>query len=264
MTHRARRPIARAFVRAALLLMAASTLASDVAAQRSRPAKPFTYYGVPANDSAGWALTSVAEGRFQMNTDREVFHGGAASVRVEPQKNNRSGAAFLTQAVRAEPYRGRHVRVRRWVRTQDVVRAVASVGVHGEHEGSILVLREYSGGAGSDLTGTHDWTPVEHVVEVPANAEYITITFAHVATLATVTNGAIVPGRPAAGALWMDDVTLEAVGPDVPLSRNGVEKVGTRFPDRPEELEAKRAWIATLPTTLVNGGVEHELKAKTK
>lgn len=255
--------MARALRRAALLLVAASTLASDAAAQRSRPAKPFTYYGVPANDSAGWALTSVAEGRFQMTTDRAVFHGGAASVRVEPQKGN-GGAAFLTQAVRAEPYRGRHVRVRRWVRTQDIVRAVASVGVHGEHEGSIVLLRSYNDAPGADITGTRDWAAVEHVVEVPANAEYITITCSHIATLASVRDGALVQGRPASGVLWMDDVSLEVVGDDVPLSVNSLDRIGTRYPDTPSELEAKRAWIAKLPTTLVNGGVEHELKAKTK
>jgi hypothetical protein len=264
MSRRAHQTISRASSRAALLLLAASTMASDAAAQRSRPAKPYTSHGVPASDSAGWALTSVVDGRFQMNTDRAVFHGGAASVRVEPQRGNRSGAAFLTQALRAEPYRGKHVRVRRWVRTDDVVRAIASVGVYGEHAGSILILREYSDGPGADLRGTADWTPVEHVVEVPVNAEFITISFSHIATLATVADGAIVPGRPAAGVLWADDVTVEVVGADLPLSRNGVEKPGTRYPDSAEELAAKREWIAKLPGTLVNGGFEVELKAKTK
>lgn len=245
--------------------LAIAAVLAPAAAHAQKSANPYSSYGVPASDTTGWAFSGILEGRFRIESDTAVRHGGAASLRLEPDRRNRGGGALLQQAIRAEAYRGKRVRVRSWVRTEDVARATMSSSVYAAVDGSITSVRSYTNGIDAPIAGTSDWTLVERIVEVPANAEYMTVTFAFTQSMATVTSAGITPPRPAGGILWIDDVSIEVVGAEVPLSVNSASgKVAPCCPDTPAQVEAKRAWIATLAPALVNGGFEVRMAGKTR
>lgn len=144
--------------------------------------------------ASGWGIDDV-----QVGLDRGVRHGGAASGRIRSRVVRPRGTAMLLQSLRADDARGRRLRLVAWVRGAAV------------DSGSLLVqVMAVDSGLGSegisraacDLTGTFDWRRCELVFDVPARADTI-----HVS-----------PSLEGRGTLWVDDLVLDQVASDVPVS----------------------------------------------
>jgi hypothetical protein len=93
-------------------------------------------------------------------------------------RESRAGSGTIEQHLNAEPYRGRHVRVRSWIRGDGLSRASMTLAVAGEYAGSLHSLRSATNGIDAPFEGSFDWKQVDRVIEVPENAERIGIYYA--------------------------------------------------------------------------------------
>lgn len=150
---------------------------------------------------AGWVGGSNPEGVFQVGTDVGVVHGGGRSASLRTLAGVVAPGQFAAfgQAVRADAFRGKRVRLRGWVRVQDVQTDGAGVWLRIDGLGVGLLLDNSDG---RRLTGTLDWQQVQAVLDVPPDAD------------ALVFGGLMVGG----GQSWFDDFTLDVVGADVPTT----------------------------------------------
>jgi len=154
---------------------------------------PTTADGVPQ----GWVFPAGGAGlRFAL--DRQVFHGGAAAALIEVAPGSQS-FAYAMQLVDAVRYSGRRVRYTGWIRAQDV-------------EGWAGLWMRVDGPTGPmsldnmekrPITGTRDWERYEVVLDVPEGATGLAF-------------GVLLTPRP--GKLWVDDLSLEVVGQEVPVT----------------------------------------------
>ena len=160
---------------------------------------------------AGWSLWGGGKSSFTIAVDREVHRGGAASARIASiaGASPDTGYGTLAQRIDARSYRGRRVKIRAFAKGE---------GVEGRGDVWMRLQAQDSPGDGAGLGNqrcavakTFDWTLCEAVLDVPDHTADIQI-------------GAGLGGR---GTLWLDDVTLEVVGDDVPTS--SIEK-GDRSP----------------------------------
>ena len=102
----------------------------------------------------------------------------------------------LVQAVRAEPYRGRRIRLSGFIRTEG---ANGGAGLWMCVEGTDATLA-FDNMNSRCIRWTRDWQEAEIVLDVARQAR-------------TITFGLVLVGN---GKVWVDDVRIEAVGKDVP------------------------------------------------
>jgi erythromycin esterase len=130
---------------------------------------------------AGWTQHSS----YQWRTVSDVKHGSEHSLELRSAGKDEFGAAILS--VPAEPVRGKHLKLRGWIRTDGV-------------KGSAAMFLRVDGGGGAfdnmgdrGITGTTDWTAVSVEVDVPEQGEKVVF-------------GPMLIG---AGAAWFDDLRFE-------------------------------------------------------
>jgi hypothetical protein len=151
----------------------------------------------------GW-VGSTSPDLYSHGVDRATKHGGMRSAFFSGTSSTTESFVQISQAVRADNYRGKRIRWSGWVRTWDIV---------SEHEfpsGGALWMRvdgytqtfafDNMVGTGRGIRGTTSrWEQANIVLDVPSNAVVI-----HV--------GALLQGS---GDLLIDDLRLETVGADV-------------------------------------------------
>ena len=167
----------------------------------------FTTIGLPLarphSPPGGWFLGGDGtEYRADQDVSRRPGGYGYLSATLQSITAQPVNFGLLKQSIRADEYRGRRVRLSGWVRTA------------GRNDGTahlFMRVNAEDGSARSDymltrpvLPGT-DWTSYSVVIDVPANAVGITFGL----------------GLVGAGQAWLDDVALEAVGRDVPVTADG-------------------------------------------
>ena len=150
----------------------------------------------------GWYATGNSIGDYAVGTDRSRRDGGQgqAGGTIRSLTDDPRGFATLQQSIRATEYRGERVRLSGFVKS----------GAGGLGATSGLWMR-VDGPAGSESIdfmherpidqGT-DWARYDVVLDVPSNA--VGVSF-----------GVLLFGR---GQVWLDDVALERVGRNVPLT----------------------------------------------
>ena len=150
----------------------------------------------------GWYATGNSIGDYAVGTDRSRRDGGQgqAGGTIRSLTDDPRGFATLQQSIRATEYRGERVRLSGFVKS----------GAGGLGATSGLWMR-VDGPAGSESIdfmherpidqGT-DWARYDVVVDVPSNA--VGVSF-----------GVLLFGQ---GQVWLDDVALERVGRNVPLT----------------------------------------------
>jgi hypothetical protein len=143
----------------------------------------------------GWSsIQHAGDLSYTFKLDRDVRHGGAASLRIDNVGPEPFGSTY--QQVDATRLRGQRLRWSGWLRTEGV-RGSATGG------GAVLLMQAMQAGAplawnhmtDAPIRGTTDWQRVSIELDVPAAAE-------------TVEVGVMLHGP---GRLWLDDVELEAV-----------------------------------------------------
>ncbi|WP_419949256.1 hypothetical protein [Candidatus Palauibacter sp.] len=123
-------------------------------------------------------------------------------MRLEARGNRRrSQWVASVQMVDATAYRGQRMRLRGYLRADDVDSGGLWVRVDGILEGMYAMLA-LDNSEDRRVEGTRDWDVRDIVVDIPP--EGITILL-----------GAMITGD---GELWVDDLTFEPVADDVPLT----------------------------------------------
>jgi hypothetical protein len=147
----------------------------------------------------GWFMAGKAPDDYEATTDKTAKHSGTQCARVGSKVAKPSDFGTLMQLISAETYRGQRLRLSGWVKTADVVDWCGLwMRVDGGH-GRYLAFDNMRKRA---IQGTTPWTRYEVVLDVAQEAEGIFF-------------GIVIEG---AGTAWLDDVTLEPVGLDVPTT----------------------------------------------
>jgi hypothetical protein len=162
----------------------------------------------------GWYFQSRPEGAYRSGLDFAIRHGGQSSGYIRSTEAYAKGDAMLIQFVSATKHRGKRVRFSGWTRT-----------LAAEKPGVRLWMRvdgEISKGLACDdmavrpIMGTTDWQQHAIVLDVDPQA--------------TVLNFAVL--MEGAGQLWVDDLKLEEVGLDVPVTGGPLPQ--PTYPSEPE------------------------------
>lgn len=147
----------------------------------------------PRGDPEGWfTFQHAGPPSYRYVIDTERPHGGARSLRIENIGPEPYGA--VAQAMDARPHVGKTAKLSGWLRTKDANDAGAGL--------TLLVLQAgatigYNFQYDAPVNGTTDWKRYTITVPIAKGADRLEI-------------GAMMRGK---GALWLDDVELEFVGP---------------------------------------------------
>jgi len=149
----------------------------------------------------GWSFATEGSGipagqnatEYALGLDREVTHGGRASVSLRAVVASPTGFPAVSQFVQADAYRGRRVRLAGYLKTRDVA-DWSGLWLRVDGPNSILAFDNM---ASRPVKGTTDWARYEVVLDVPEAA--VRLAF-----------GPLLRG---AGQVWADDLTLDVVDP---------------------------------------------------
>jgi hypothetical protein len=143
----------------------------------------------------GWCVAREILPEFEIGTDRTVRHEGEASGYLK-STSDRPTAGILRQIIKSDHYRGCRLSLSGYVRSE-VPEGWAGLWMRVDGEdGSRLSLDNMQN---RPITGVTEWTNYRIVLDVPENS--VAIAF-----------GALLAGK---GEIWMDDLKLEIVKPDL-------------------------------------------------
>jgi hypothetical protein len=164
----------------------------------------------------GWWHAGNRPAQYRVQADRTVVHGGKLSAQLSALTPTAEGFGSMMQIINAERWRGKRVRLTAYIRTREVARRSALwMRVDGSDRDGGKWLA-FDAMQDRPITGTTDWTPYHIVLEVAPEATQIAF-------------GVTLSG---AGTTWVDDMKLEAVARDVPLT--GVSL--SALPEQPQNL----------------------------
>lgn len=152
----------------------------------------------------GWLLAGSHPEDYGYGTDTEVFVTGHASGFIQALPQPR-GFTSMAQWIKAEAYRGKRVRLSAVIKTRNVV-GWAGLWLRVD-TGEDTVAFDNTETPHRRLSGTSGWQQTLIVLDVPVSGEVIAFGF-------------ILDGE---GRAWIDDVRLECVDTDVPLTAVAVE-----------------------------------------
>jgi hypothetical protein len=135
---------------------------------------------------------------YELSADSDVKHGGAASGAIRSTDDAKRFGTF-TQAVQADKYRGKRVRLRGFIKSEGVE---GSSGLWMRVDGKDKVGVAFDNMMNRPVEGTTDWKQYEVVLDVPDDAHGLFF-------------GCLLVGK---GKVWVDDLAIETVGDDVPVT----------------------------------------------
>lgn len=147
---------------------------------------------------AGWIKAGTNPADYDMGNDPKTAFTGTSSGYIKGIKPEPQGFGTYMQMIDATDYRGKRVRLSAQVKAQSVA----------DWAGVWMRVDAPNGASAFDnmqdrpIKGTQDWTNHTVVLDVGNNA--VAIAF-----------GVLLSGK---GSVWIDDIELEAVGQDVPVT----------------------------------------------
>lgn len=178
----------------------------------------------------GWSQGTAGDA-FRVGLDRAVFHGGTSSGHITASGEWNGGFGNLSQAVRADAYRGQRIRYSAFVRSRGVTGTGAGLWMRIDGAGGVIVLDNMMT---RPLRGTTDWTLVSVVLDVPKDAVGIMY-------------GLLLGSG---GEVWIDDASIEVSGVDVPTT------MAPSPQPNPANVDQQRLMYARVPLAPVNLGFE--------
>ena len=142
----------------------------------------------------GWTARSTKSGEYRVGIDRQFLYQGKPSLFLSSLVPKPDGAVSVAQSFSAGPYRGARVRFIGFLQTASVAtRAylVLTIAAEGDNQA-----------VSQTVLGTNPWRRYELVMDVPDNADFISITI----------------GVAGTGTLWAANLGFERVGLQVPLT----------------------------------------------
>lgn len=149
----------------------------------------------------GWQAFADNPAEYAVRTDGTRHGGGQgfASATIRATVESTLGTGMLAQSVRADDYRGQRIRLSGYMRTSGVSEGTAVLFMRVDGEG-VVQTSDYM--QNRPLMLDNDWARQEIVLDVPRTA--VGMTF-----------GMLLNGS---GQVWLDDVTLEVVDADTPVT----------------------------------------------
>jgi hypothetical protein len=147
---------------------------------------------------AGWQKAGSHPGDYDMGNDPSTAFTGTSSGFIRSNKPAPQGFGTYMQTIDATDYRGKRVRLSSQVKTQGI-EDWAGVWMRVDSSTGPIAFDNMQDRA---IKGTADWTNHVIVLDVGPNATAIAF-------------GVLLSGK---GSLWIDDVEIEAVGQDVPVT----------------------------------------------
>ena len=158
--------------------------------------------GVPPN----WLPVGQVPSSYVVGTDSRTVHGGGHSLGIVGIDTSRVRFSGVVQLVRADTYRGKRVRLRAWIRQQNIVGTASGLWMRVDGPG---VTQAFDNFSSRPQLGTENWHQVEIILDVPSDA--LGISF-----------GALMSGR---GELFVDDMEFEVIPANGPTTNQLVEPV---------------------------------------
>lgn len=159
--------------------------ATSAASASALPAEPMP---------SGWMRMGMSG--YRVGLDRSLGRSGGASGHVTAASQAPAAFGSLSQIIRAEDYRGKRLRFSAYVKTRDVSGRGVGLWMRVDGNGGTMAFDNMQS---RPLLGSADWTRLSVVLDVPVEAEGVLF-------------GLILASG---GEAWMDDASLEVVGPDV-------------------------------------------------
>ena len=156
---------------------------------------------------------------YELVRDADVKHGGTASGAIRSTADT-MGFGTFTQGVKAEKYRGKRVRLAGWIKADGVT---GWSGLWMRVDGKDKTGLAFDNMSDRAVKDTSDWTQFQVVLDVPDAAEQVYF-------------GCLLAGK---GKVWVDDLTLDAVGNDVAATGKSLD--GAPRQGEPAELPAEPA-----------------------
>ncbi len=186
----------------------------------------------PVPSVPGWKMLGGGAD-FAITREATNAHGGRACVHIRSVVDEPQGFAGIGQAIRADAYQGKRIRLSGYLRTRNVA-GQATLWMRVDGLAGTLQLDNMTG---RGVMGTTDWTRFAIVLDVPA--ESVSLHY-----------GALLSGP---GEAWVDDLALETVDPAavaVTAPPDGAQ------PFEGADIAAAKKRNAALPAAPVNMGFE--------
>lgn len=147
----------------------------------------------------GWFKAGTQPQDYTVGIDGYASEQGKSSAFIKSSQFKPSGCGTLEQSIRAENYRGERIRLTGFVKPKFVSRWA---GLFMQVENVLGMRTAYDNMQNRPIIGSSDWRKYEIVLDVSKNAKKISF-------------GVLLNGK---GEVWIDDLKLEVVGPNVPLT----------------------------------------------
>ena len=146
----------------------------------------------------GWLLAGSKPANYDTGVDKTTVNNGQPSAFLRSTVPSTEGFGTLMQMINAADYAGKRVRLRAWVKSQDVA-DWAGVWMRVDKESTTFVIDNMQK---RPIKGTQSWTMHDVVLDVPQGSTGIAF-------------GILLSGT---GQVWMNDVTFEVVDDSVPVT----------------------------------------------
>ena len=147
---------------------------------------------------AGWFLAGSKPANYQTSVDKTMIQNGQPSAYLKSIMPVTDGFGTLMQQISASDYVGKRVRLRAWVKSQDVG-DWAGLWMRVDKDKNTVAFDNMQNRA---IKATQQWKQCEVILDVPQDATGIFF-------------GILLSGS---GEVWMNDVSFEVVGNDVPIT----------------------------------------------
>lgn len=157
----------------------------------------------------GWIKAGQDPQDYEIGIDRSVVHSGSASSFLNSNHGSPKTFGTLMQVCGAQEHVRKRVRLTAFVKAEGVV---GRAGLWFRIDGKSNKMLGFDNMKDRPIQGTSDWKSYSIVLDVPTDS--INLAF-----------GVLLSG---AGKVWLDDLTFEEVGLDVPTTdlTNGREPHG--------------------------------------
>ena len=172
-----------------------------------------------AQVGGGWIKAGTHPNDYEMGVDPQTAFTGASSGFIRSAKAGSDTFGTYMQSMAAAEYRGKRVRMTAYVKTENVK---GMAGVWLRVDAGIKPVA-FDNMMNRPLSQTNPWTPVSIVLDVDPQATVLAF-------------GILLAGQ---GSAWIDDVSFEAVGNDVPIT--DMLKVGAGTAPRNLDFESNAA-----------------------
>jgi hypothetical protein len=193
------------------LFLASCVMAAGLVLSPARAQTPNQTDRAPS----GWFLAGSKPASYRTGVDKAAIHDGLPSAYLQSAVPETGGFGTLMQSINAAEFAGKRVRLRAWVKSQDVSEW-AGLWMRVDKGQTMAAFDNMQG---RPIKATQGWQTYDVVLDVPEDATGISL-------------GVLLSG---AGEVWMNHVAFEAVGKEEPLTSPGPGQTPS-LPVRPVNL----------------------------